>query len=175
MPDGERVPLRRRRREFLDFMNAVVAQYGPDTELHVILDNLSTHKPRRERWLKRHPNVHFHYTPTRASWLNQIDTWFSKLSRAALRRGRRGPTSSGRAGWLLATVARGWSWPSSTAWNAKPRTTIADRFGRFSDGGTLADCLAIFARQTPGRPSRPSHRDTTSFAVLRMLQSYRYA
>jgi transposase len=67
-------------------MNTVVAQYGPDTELHVILDNLSTHNTRRERWLKRHPNVHFYYTPTHASWLNQIETWFSKLSRAALRR-----------------------------------------------------------------------------------------
>lgn len=77
---------RRRRREFLDFMNDVVAQYGPDTELHVILDNLSTHKPKRDWWLKRHPNVHLHYTPTHASWLNQIETWFSKLSRAALRR-----------------------------------------------------------------------------------------
>jgi transposase len=77
---------RRRRREFLDFMNDVVAQYGPDTELHVILDNLSTHKPKRDRWLKRHPNVRLHYTPTHASWLNQIETWFSKLSRAALRR-----------------------------------------------------------------------------------------
>lgn len=77
---------RRRRREFLDFMNDVVAQYGPDTELHVILDNLSTHKPKRDRWLARHPNVHLHYTPTHASWLNQIEIWFSKLSRSALKR-----------------------------------------------------------------------------------------
>lgn len=77
---------RRRRREFLDFMNDVLAQYGPETELHVILDNLSTHKPKRDRWLARHPNVHLHYTPTHASWLNQIEVWFSKLSRAALKR-----------------------------------------------------------------------------------------
>ncbi len=76
---------RRRRREFLSFMNRVVAQYGPDTQLHVVLDNLSTHKPQRDRWLARHPNVHLHYTPTHASWLNQIEIWFSKLSRAALK------------------------------------------------------------------------------------------
>ena len=75
---------RRRRREFLDFMNDLVALYEPDTELHVILDNLSTHKPKRDRWLACHPRVHFHYTPTHASWLNQIEIWFSKLSRAAL-------------------------------------------------------------------------------------------
>src|SRR5690348_8114363 len=53
---------RRRRIEFLDFMNRLVAAY-PDRELHVILDNLSTHKPRRDQWLARHRNVHFHYTP----------------------------------------------------------------------------------------------------------------
>lgn len=75
---------RRRRREFLDFMNRTVAQF-PDTELHVILDNLNTHKPKHDRWLTRHPNVHFHYTPTRASWLNQIEVWFSILTRSALR------------------------------------------------------------------------------------------
>jgi transposase len=75
---------RKRRREFLDFINRVVAQY-PDTELHVILDNLSTHKPKHDRWLARHPLVHFHYTPTHASWLNQIETWFSILTRAVLR------------------------------------------------------------------------------------------
>jgi transposase len=76
---------RRRRREFLDFMNEVVRSYGPQVQLHVILDNLNTHKPKRERWLARHPNVHFHYTPTRASWLNQIEIWFSILSRQALK------------------------------------------------------------------------------------------
>jgi transposase len=75
---------RRRRREFLDFMNDLIALYEPGTELHVILDNLSTHKPKRDRWLACHPRVHFHYTPTHASWLNQIEIWFSKLSRAAL-------------------------------------------------------------------------------------------
>jgi len=75
---------RRRRREFLDFMNRLVAQY-PDTELHVVLDNLNTHKPKHDRWLARHPQVHFHYTPTHASWLNQVEVWFSILTRAVLR------------------------------------------------------------------------------------------
>jgi len=75
---------RRRRREFLDFMNRIVAQY-PGRELHVILDNLNIHKPKHDRWLSRHPNVHFHYTPTHASWLNQVEVWFSILWRQALR------------------------------------------------------------------------------------------
>lgn len=75
---------RRRRVEFLDFMNKVIAEY-PGQEIHVILDNLSTHKPKRDHWLSLHKNVHFHYTPTHASWLNQIEVWFSKLSRYALK------------------------------------------------------------------------------------------
>src|SRR3954451_1056275 len=75
---------RRRRIEFLDFMNRVVAAY-PDRELHVILDNLSTHKPRRDQWLARHRNVHFHYTPTHGSWLNQIEIWFSILAGRSLK------------------------------------------------------------------------------------------
>lgn len=75
---------RRRRREFLDFMNRIVTQY-PGTELHVVLDNLNIHKPKHDRWLARHPLVHFHYTPTHASWLNQIEVWFSVLTQAVLR------------------------------------------------------------------------------------------
>jgi transposase len=70
---------RRRRIEFCAFMNQVVAEY-PEREIHVILDNLSTHKPKRDLWLARHTNVHFHYTPTHTSWLNQIEIWFSILS-----------------------------------------------------------------------------------------------
>lgn len=74
---------RRRRVEFLDFMNKVVAAY-PEREIHVVLDNLSTHKPKRDMWLKRHKNVHFHYTPTHASWMNMIECFFSILSKQAL-------------------------------------------------------------------------------------------
>jgi transposase len=74
---------RRRRIEFLDFMNDVVAVY-PGTTLHVVLDNLSTHKPKNDRWLNHHPNFHFHFTPTRASWLNQVEIWFSILQGKSL-------------------------------------------------------------------------------------------
>jgi transposase len=77
---------RRRRVEFLDFMNDVIADFPDDVDIHVILDNLSTHKPKHDHWLKRHPNVHFHFTPTHASWLNQIEIWFSILAGRLLRR-----------------------------------------------------------------------------------------
>ena len=75
---------RRRRIEFLDFMNEIAAAY-PDTAIHVVLDNLNTRKPKNDRWLKRHPNVHFHFTPTRASWLNQVKIWFSILQGNSLK------------------------------------------------------------------------------------------
>jgi len=75
---------RRRRVEFLDFMNDIVAAH-PGKDLHVVLDNLNTHKPKHDLWLKRHPNVRFHFTPTRASWLNQVEIWFSILQGKSLR------------------------------------------------------------------------------------------
>jgi hypothetical protein len=73
---------RRRRKECLDFMDEVVAAY-PRSRLKVILDNLNTHK-KNEEWLARHPKVTFHYTPTRASWLNQVEGWFSILQGQSL-------------------------------------------------------------------------------------------
>lgn len=75
---------RRRRVEFLDFMNRIVTAH-PGREIHVILDNLNTHKPKRGRWLARHKNVHFHFTPTHASWLNQVECWFSILGGLSLK------------------------------------------------------------------------------------------
>jgi len=76
---------RRRRREFLDFMNEIVAEYNVK-EIHVVLDNLRTHKPKRDMWLARNKKVQFHYTPTHASWLNQVEVWFSILSRKVLKK-----------------------------------------------------------------------------------------
>lgn len=77
---------RRRRLEFLDFMNRIVSAHS-GREIHIIMDNLSTHKPKRDMWLARHKNVHFHYIPTHASWMNQVEVWFSLLARYALRAG----------------------------------------------------------------------------------------
>ncbi|MFA4965483.1 MAG: IS630 family transposase [Thermoleophilia bacterium] len=78
---------RRRRIEFLDFMNQLVRQYPEGQEIHVILDNLSTHSKKGGTWLARHPHGHFHFTPTNASWLNQIEIWFGILRLRVLRGG----------------------------------------------------------------------------------------
>jgi len=73
--------------EFLDFLRALDKAY-PSGELHLIVDNLSVHKHEDVRkWLSRHRRIRFHFTPTHASWLNQIELWFSILSRKLLKRG----------------------------------------------------------------------------------------
>src|SRR6187549_1842259 len=80
--------VRRRTTEFLKFMDKVVARYGDDREIHVVLDNLSTHKGDDvEAWLTKHPGVTFHFTPTGSSWLNQVEIWFNIITRQAIRRG----------------------------------------------------------------------------------------
>ena len=79
---------RRRTTEFITFMSQVLRQYPQDKEIHVVLDNLSTHNNEDvEVWLAKHPNVTFHFTPKGASWINQIETWFGIITRQAIRRG----------------------------------------------------------------------------------------
>jgi len=73
--------------DFLAFLRLLARTY-PKGQVHVILDNVSTHKtPDVMAWLVKHRRFHFHFTPTSASWLNQIETWFGILSRQAIRRG----------------------------------------------------------------------------------------
>ncbi len=70
--------------DFLSFMDDVVKSY-PLGELHVVLDNLNIHKNEpAQQWLLQHPRVHFHYTPTHASWMNMIECFFSILTKQAL-------------------------------------------------------------------------------------------
>jgi transposase len=73
--------------EFLAFLNQLVRTY-PRRPLHVVLDNSSTHStPEVKAWLARHPRVHFHFTPTSASWMNMVEVWFSILTKQQVRRG----------------------------------------------------------------------------------------
>ena len=74
----------KRRVEFLEFMDKVVADQPSDHEIHVIVDNCCIHKNNHD-WLEKHSNVTFHFTPTSASWLNQVEIWFGILTRKALR------------------------------------------------------------------------------------------
>ena len=74
----------KRRVEFLEFMEQLLADLPAHQAIHVILDNYCIHK-RNDPWLAAHPNVTFHFTPTSASWLNQVEIWFGLLSRKALK------------------------------------------------------------------------------------------
>lgn len=78
---------RHRRDEFLRFMTRVERRVPKGLSVHVILDNYATHKtPEVESWLRQHPRVHFHFTPTSASWLNLVERFFSELTTRQLRR-----------------------------------------------------------------------------------------
>lgn len=93
--------------DFLAFLRRLDRVY-PDQDLHVILDNVSTHKtPAVKAWLERHPRVTFHFTPTSASWLNQVETWFSILTRQAIRRGTFGSVTELVA--MIDTFTRNWN------------------------------------------------------------------
>jgi transposase len=74
--------------EFLRFLERLTAPLPRRQEIHVILDNFRAHRTHAVRaWLAAHPNVHFHFTPTYSSWLNQIELWFGKIEREMLARG----------------------------------------------------------------------------------------
>ncbi|MDQ3518215.1 MAG: IS630 family transposase [Gemmatimonadota bacterium] len=74
--------------DFLRFLDQLVRRYPAEQELHVILDNLSAHKTKAvATWRAEHPNVHFHFTPTYSSWLNQVELWFAKIERDLIARG----------------------------------------------------------------------------------------
>ncbi len=73
----------KQRPDFQAFMEGVIADVKNDRQIHVILDNYSTHKKNHD-WLAKHPNVQFHFTPTSAGWLNQVEIWFGIFTRKAL-------------------------------------------------------------------------------------------
>ena len=73
----------KKRADFQAFMDDVIAEQPAQRQIHVILDNLNTHK-KNEDWLAAHPNVTFHFTPTSASWLNQVEIWFGIFQRKTL-------------------------------------------------------------------------------------------
>jgi transposase len=77
-----------RAKEFVSFLRVLDEAVEDDLEVHLILDNLSTHRaPAVKRWLLKHPRFHLHFTPTYASWLNLVERFFAMLTDEALRRG----------------------------------------------------------------------------------------
>lgn len=101
--------------DFLAFLNKIDREVPDDLDVHVILDNLSTHKtPAVHEWLLRHPRFHFHFTPTYGSWMNLVERWFSALTTKKLQR------SAHRSVKALAADIRSWV----ETWNENPRPFV---------------------------------------------------
>src|SRR5713226_2225311 len=129
---------RHRAEEFRRFLNLIDKTVPAQLDVHVVVDNSSTHKtPAIQRWLLRHPRFSFHYTPTYSSWLNLVERWFAELTSKWLRRGTHRSVNE-----LVASI-RTWI----TNWNDQPRpfvwhktadeilTNLAAYCSRISDSG----------------------------------------
>lgn len=79
---------RHRHQEYLDFLRQIEQNVPENLDVHIIVDNYATHKhPRVRRWVAQRPRFHVHFTPTYASWLNQVEIWFNRITQQAIRRG----------------------------------------------------------------------------------------
>jgi len=79
---------RHRHQEYLSFLKRVDASVPTEMDVHLVVDNYATHKhPAVKRWLAARPRYHVHFTPTSASWLNQVEIWFNLITQRAIRRG----------------------------------------------------------------------------------------
>ena len=79
---------RHRHQEFLAFLRLIERETPDELDIHLVLDNYATHNHAKVRaWLARHPRYHLHFTPTSASWLNQVERWFGIISQRAIKRG----------------------------------------------------------------------------------------
>jgi transposase len=106
---------RHRAEEFRRFLNLIDNSVPEGLDVHVIIDNNSTHKtPSIQRWLLRHPRFTLHFTPTYASWLNLVERWFAELTNRWLRRGTHHSTRD-----LVASI-RTWI----QMWNDEPKPFV---------------------------------------------------
>ena len=79
---------RHRHQEYLGFLREIEKNVPKNLDVHIIVDNYATHKhPRVRRWFATRPRFHVHFTPTYASWLNQVEIWFNRITQQAIRRG----------------------------------------------------------------------------------------
>ena len=83
-----RLHRRHRSQEFLKFLKTIDQRVPADLDVHLVMDNYGTHKTQAvKNWFVRHPRFHVHFTPTSASWLNQVERWFATLTQKQIRRG----------------------------------------------------------------------------------------
>ena len=130
--------LHRRHRaiEFKKFLTKIDAEVPAHLDLHLICDNLSTHKtPSVQAWLRAHPRFHMHFTPTSSSWLNQVERWFGLLTDQQLRRGVHKSVHA------LEREIRAWV----KTWNENPRP-----FAWTKTADEILQRLASYIQRIPG-------------------------
>lgn len=124
---------RHRAEEFRKFLNLVEHPVPAHLDIHVVLDNSSTHKtPSIQRWLKRHPRFTLHFTPTYSSWLNLVERWFAELTTKWLRR-----SAHRSVGDLVASIR---TWIAN--WNEDPKPYVWHK-----SADEILDGLAAYCRR----------------------------
>jgi transposase len=112
-------------RDFLSFLKQLDREF-PRRALHVVLDNSSTHKtPEVLEWLRKHPRVQFHFTPTSASWMNQVEGFFSILTRRSIRRADF-PSKTALVRHIVAFLETWNESPTPFVWTKSAKTLIRD-------------------------------------------------
>jgi transposase len=129
---------RHRAVEFRRFLNLINRSVPEELDVHLIIDNVSTHKtPEIHRWLLRHPRFHLHFTPTYSSWINLVERWFAELTNKWLRRGTHRSTKELES--AIATWIHRWNEkPKPFVWHKNADEildTLANYCERISDSG----------------------------------------
>ena len=136
---------RHRHQEFLKFLQTIDQQTPPQRELHLIVDNYSSHKHAQvNRWLRRHPRFHLHFTPTSCSWLNLVESWFSQLTTKRLRRDSF-PSVPKLIQTINAYIAANNQQPKPFVWTATPQAIL-------SVGRDRPSCLVPRTKQKSAAP-----------------------
>ncbi len=127
---------RHRHQEFLAFLRHIDTRLPKDLDVHLVIDNYATHKHAKVKaWLAKRPRYHVHYTPTYASWLNQVERWFGLLTDKRLRRGTHTNVPA------LEKDIRDWI----TTWNENPKP-----FAWNKTADEILDRLATYLQRIPG-------------------------
>ena len=142
---------RHRATEFHKFLQTIDQQVPRHLDVHIVLDNSSTHKtPKIQRWLAAHPRFHLHFTPTSSSWLNLVERWFAELTTKKLKR------SAHRSVRALNADIRAWieTWnenPPARTYGPRPLSRSSNRSPATANESTHQHTREVVCPQAPAR------------------------
>ena len=156
---------RHRHQDYLAFLRHIDKNVPEDLDIHLVVDNYATHKHAKVRaWLARRPRYHVHYTPTYASWLNQVERWFGIITQQAIRRGSFSsvPQLRRRINEFVDNYNKNCR---PFAWTATADSILAkvERIGLFISGRHTSESSRCF-QTTRCRPGRKGGRDRSTGA-----------